>query len=90
MLEGEVLEAAARKLCELRGIDPDARVGHGAGPDARGFIPAVMVWSSAWQLVAQEISAWEQLAEVVGWAHRNRAELIKRKYPKPNTRWRQP
>lgn len=37
MLTEEQIEVAARKLCELRGIDPDAMVGHGADPSPSGL-----------------------------------------------------
>lgn len=64
----EQIEAAARKLCEIRGIDPDKRVGHGAEPDANGMVPAVMLYSPAWRLVAREVSAFYQVAQAIDFA----------------------
>jgi len=56
----EKLEKAARKLCELRGLDPDERVGHGH-PD--GY--AVMLYSPRWKLVAGEIESTLQVLEAI-------------------------
>lgn len=61
----EQIEKAARKLCELRGIDPDMSVGHGAQPDANGMVPAVMCYSAAWRLAAHEIVAFFQVAKAI-------------------------
>lgn len=49
------LEAAAREYCKLVGADPDTRVPHGAKPDANGYIPAVLLYSPQWQLVAEHL-----------------------------------
>ena len=59
------LEAAARKLCEIRGINPEASVSHGAEPDSRGFVHAVMLYSPAWRIVAQEVLSFYQVAQAV-------------------------
>ena len=52
---------AARKLCELRGIDPDMRVSHGAEPDENGFVPAILLYSPAWARALKEIEAREDM-----------------------------
>lgn len=61
----EQLEAAARKLCEIRGIDPDRQIGHGAPPNANGAVPAVMLYSPAWRLAASEIMGFYQVAKAL-------------------------
>lgn len=48
-------EIAARRLCELRGIDPDASVAHGANPNDDGSVPYILVYSPAWRLAVCEI-----------------------------------
>jgi len=67
-MNDQQLETAARKLCEIRGIDPERTVGHGAEPDANGHVPAVMLYSPAWHLVAREIIAFYQVAQAVDFA----------------------
>ncbi|MHB8413894.1 MAG: hypothetical protein ACYDB1_00670 [Acidiferrobacteraceae bacterium] len=59
------LERAARKLCELRSINPDQLIGHGASPDANGNIPAVLLHSPAWKFAAQEIESAQQIAQAI-------------------------
>lgn len=51
------VEKIARRLCEIRGIDPDAMVPHGADPDERGIAPAVLLRSPAWTRAAREVRA---------------------------------
>lgn len=64
-LTEEQLEKAARKLCELRGIDPDKRVPHSAPPTNMGYIPAVMMYSPAWTLMAGEVrNFWNLIAAI--------------------------
>ena len=55
MLNEEQIERAARNLCELRGIDPDAKVGHGADPSPDGFVSDVWLYSPAWTLAKREV-----------------------------------
>ena len=50
-----IVETAARQLCHLRGIDPDALVSHGAQPSPDGYVPAVLLHSPAWQLAAVDV-----------------------------------
>lgn len=59
------IEQAARKLCELRGLDPDQLLGHGAKPDANGMVPAVLLRSPRWQLVAEQIKDFYQVAQAI-------------------------
>lgn len=54
-------KVAAIELCRLRGIDPNERVGQGADPDSNGFIPAIQLYSYAWQRAIREIEAQELL-----------------------------
>ena len=53
-------EKEARKLCELRNLNPDESVGH-AHPEGLG----VMLYSPRWQLVAEEVAAWIEIQTVV-------------------------
>jgi len=52
-------EKKARKLCELRGLDPDKEIGHGA--DTPGM--DVMMFSPRWERVALEIDSFEQIRQ---------------------------
>lgn len=61
----EQLEMAARKLCEIRGIDPEKRIPHGAPPNDMGYVPAVLLHSPAWKLVAGEIRGFYQIAQAL-------------------------
>ena len=54
-------KVAAIELCRLRGIDPNERVGHGPDPDSTGFIPAIQLYSCAWQRAVRDIEAQELL-----------------------------
>lgn len=54
-------EAVARKLCQIRGQNPDVLVAHGAEPDAFGACNAVLYHSPRWQLVAGEVRAFAQM-----------------------------
>lgn len=49
------VERVAREYCRLIGVDPDTMIGHGAEPDANGFVPAVMCYSPRWQLIARRV-----------------------------------
>jgi hypothetical protein len=49
------VEVVARRLCELRDIDPDAMVPHGAEPDANGIMTLGILYSPAWQRMALEV-----------------------------------
>lgn len=64
------IEAAARKLCELRGIDPDHLISHGAPPSDMGYVPAVLLHSPAWRLVASEVQKFYEMAMAVDFAMR--------------------
>ena len=54
-------EAAARELCRLRGIDPDALVAHSAESNSLGWMPMVQIKSPAWKHALAEIAAREQI-----------------------------
>lgn len=56
------LEQAARKLCAIRGLNPDQMLEHGAPPDERGY---VLLHSPQWKLIAAEIRAFYQVAEAI-------------------------
>jgi hypothetical protein len=49
------VEAIARKLCAIRGQDPDAHIPHGADDDGSGFVPAILLYSPRWRRVAREV-----------------------------------
>jgi hypothetical protein len=56
------LEAAARRLCHIRGIDPDQRISHGERPPfGGGPVLALLDSSDAWQLVADEIRSFHEI-----------------------------
>jgi hypothetical protein len=55
------LESAARRLCDLRGLDPDEKVWHGADPDEHGRVPGIAIQSSRWRRAAREITVWNDL-----------------------------
>lgn len=59
------LEAAARKLCEIRGIDPDFLVSHGVPPSDMGYVPAVLLHSPAWTLAVSEVRNFYELAKAI-------------------------
>lgn len=61
----EQIKAAARRLCELRGQDPDAMVIHGPKPDQFGFAPAVAMQSPMWVLTLDEIQDHLRVREAV-------------------------
>ena len=64
-LTEEQLEKAARKLCELRGVDPDQKVPHAAPPTNMGYVPAVLLYSPAWRLVVQDVKDfWNLIAAI--------------------------
>jgi hypothetical protein len=58
-------EVAARELCRIRGIDPDARVCY-APYDGNG--PAIAIYSPAWKRALMEIEAHGQLEEAIKFA----------------------
>lgn len=64
------LEAAARKLCEIRRIDPDFLVSHGAPPNDMGYVPAVLLHSPAWRLAVSEVRQFYEMAMAVDFAMR--------------------
>ena len=59
------LEAAARKLCEIRCIDPDFLVSHAAPPTDRGYVPAVLLHLPAWRLAVSELRNFYALAKAI-------------------------
>ncbi len=65
----EQVEIAARKLCELRGIDPDKSVPHRAPPNDHGYVPAVLLHSPAWAPCVSEVRAFYQVAQAIDFAH---------------------
>lgn len=62
MLTPEQLEAAARKLCEIRGIDPDERCENETRHDE--FISTTIAYF-AWEECAEEIRAYLEIQEAV-------------------------
>lgn len=59
------LEAAARKLCELRGVDPDRLVPTSPPPNDMGYVPAVLLTVPAWRQAKAEIQGFLQIAQAV-------------------------
>jgi hypothetical protein len=64
-MDDKWLEGAARRVCELRGIDPDKMVSHGAEPDEFGIVLGVLLHSPAWRLVAREVVAHQQISQAL-------------------------
>ena len=62
MLTPEQLEAAARKLCEIRRIDPDERCEDETRHDE--FISTTIVYF-AWEKCAEEIRAYLEIQEAI-------------------------
>lgn len=52
------LELAARKLCELRGQNPEELVGHGPSPNPDGTVHAVLLQSPRWLFALEEIESF--------------------------------
>lgn len=69
MLTNQELEAAARELCRMRGIDPDAVINY--CPLARGgVICDNCLRIPAWEKAAEEIARHAQIAVAVAVAVR--------------------
>lgn len=71
MMTEAQLEAAARELCRLRGVDPDKSTGHGAEPGPSGATCDVWMYSPAWCLAVKEVRARNIMDEAIaaGKAH---------------------
>lgn len=67
-LTEEQLEIAARKYCELAGVDPDKSVAHGADPDENGMVPAICLYSPQWKRVAREIAQHDAVRVCIAFA----------------------
>lgn len=61
------IEAAARKLCELRGEDPDGKIPHGH-PD--GYL--VLLHTQRWKLYAGEIIGRLMIDEAIDYGRKHR------------------
>ena len=61
----EQLEAAARKLCEIRGIEPDRVVPVSPPPTTMGYVPAVALALPAWREAQAEILGFYQVAKAL-------------------------
>lgn len=59
------LEAAARKLCEIRGIDPDRMVSTSPPPTEMGYVPAVLLHVPVWRQAQAEIRGFYQIARAL-------------------------
>jgi hypothetical protein len=68
----EQLEAAARKLCEIRGIDPDKQytftVANDPSPD--GALSLSEESDFEWEYRAREIRAYMEIQEAIQWTVR--------------------
>jgi len=62
-------EQAAKKLCELRGIDPYSEVTHGVDPDENGIVLDVLLYSPAWTRALREIESADQINIAMGLFH---------------------
>jgi len=59
------IEAAARKLCEIRGIDPDRAAPVSPPPTTMGYVPAVALALPAWREAKAEILGFYQVAQAL-------------------------
>lgn len=59
------LEDAARAYCHEMGLDPDELVGHGAGPNAQGNVPAIYMESARWRLVVPQVKAHAAMSKAI-------------------------
>ena len=64
-MNDERKERIARNLCKIRGIDPDAMIGHEAPPNAQGFVPAVYMQSPAWTRILIEVDEHIQIHDAI-------------------------
>lgn len=71
MMTEEQIELAARKLCELRGIDPETQVKHGTGPTNTGCVTAILLCSPAWVIAKQDVMHHLLVAEAIKAANVN-------------------
>lgn len=61
----EQLEAAARKLCEIRGVNPNHMVRVDPPPNSMGYVPAALLSVPAWRGAQSEILAFYQVAQAL-------------------------
>lgn len=61
----EEFERAGRRLCELRGQDPDELIGHSPRADERGIVAAVLLSSPAWRLATHEVKNFLTIAQAI-------------------------
>ena len=59
------IEATARELCKIRGIDPDKRVIHCSDPDETGFACDVCLILPTWTLVAREVRSHYECTQAI-------------------------
>jgi hypothetical protein len=59
------IEQVARRLCEIRGIDPDQPTPHGAEPALNGYAPAILLYSPAWTRVVNEVRSRLEMDEAL-------------------------
>ena len=67
MMTEKQIEVAARKFCEMLGLDPDARVGHGVDVEDgyTGLVPAVAIYSPQWTRYAREIKRAAMMQDAI-------------------------
>lgn len=100
------LEAAARKLCEIRGVDPDKQytftVANDPGPD--GALSLSEESAFEWEYRAHEIRAYLEIQEAIQWTvrrstcgqgnrldlHRTRDGVYLACLPDCDAAWREP
>lgn len=49
------IEQAARKACEVNGLDPDEEICHGPEPHTNGVVCDVLLYSPRWKTLVPEV-----------------------------------
>jgi hypothetical protein len=56
-MDNKQVERVARRLCVIRGFNPDDMVPHSPDPDSSGVVYSILLYSPRWERVAREVRA---------------------------------
>lgn len=65
-------EAAARKYCELMGLDPDEEIEHSGCPSESGAVTSIVRYSPRWEIVADAIQRFSAMLTAIESTRDNR------------------